>query len=384
VDLVLLGAGASVEAGVPASFDMTRELVERVNNPRLSPTAQALNFICGTLVGHDSASGQSPYEGLDVERVFAAVELLAERRTLEVTPFVSTWHPGVDAWDRPLRRGMGFDRELQQVLLQRSTFNRAEKLITQLVDSRTGAGGGHAYKRLADEMIDQLRDLVATRPKQLAYLMPLIRRGSHEGGLTVATLNYDRSIEQAGEVAGVSVHTDPGMTPVSKFLVKEGVRLLKLHGSIDWVWDDDDRPPGMLRQNRVRELKEGEHESRRPALVFGSRAKLQADGPFLTLLANFEEALSWTTRLVVVGYSFRDPHINAIIRRWTTLPGDIVIIDPAMAEDPQSLGDDKDFRTEMIRDLNPRYFGIGPQRRPRVRLLQATAGEGLRELFGDA
>src|SRR5687768_10638163 len=110
VDLVLLGAGASVEAGVPASFAMTQQLVSRINGEHRQ-TAQALNFICGALVGHDSAGGADPYAGLDVERVFAAVQLLAERRTLEVTPFVANWHPAVDEWDRPRQPPAFLDRE---------------------------------------------------------------------------------------------------------------------------------------------------------------------------------------------------------------------------------------------------------------------------------
>jgi hypothetical protein len=51
-------AGASVEAEVPASFDMTRVLVERMNdeNP-WSDTTRTLNFVCGALTAYDAAKG---------------------------------------------------------------------------------------------------------------------------------------------------------------------------------------------------------------------------------------------------------------------------------------------------------------------------------------
>ena len=85
--LFLLGAGASAEAGIPTTFEMTRRLVEGIEDQGGLHYAQVLNFVCGALIAHDAAEeGKSPYEGLDVERVFAAVELLAERRDLEVTP----------------------------------------------------------------------------------------------------------------------------------------------------------------------------------------------------------------------------------------------------------------------------------------------------------
>jgi hypothetical protein len=47
--------------------------------------------VCGVLLADEGARGESPFAGLDVERVFAAVELLAERDSLEASPFVAAW-----------------------------------------------------------------------------------------------------------------------------------------------------------------------------------------------------------------------------------------------------------------------------------------------------
>lgn len=75
---------------------MTEQLVEGINSRvQMQPTISALHFVCGALLAYDAASGRNPFGGLDVERVFAAVELLAERDTLEVSPFVAAWHPAV-------------------------------------------------------------------------------------------------------------------------------------------------------------------------------------------------------------------------------------------------------------------------------------------------
>jgi hypothetical protein len=116
---VLLGAGASAEAGVPTSFEMTTRLVARIGAGDGMRFGPALNFVCGALLAYDSAQGSSPFDSLDIERVFSAVELLAERRTLEVTPFVSSWHPAVDAWDRP-RQGLtgATDDRLRKSILE--------------------------------------------------------------------------------------------------------------------------------------------------------------------------------------------------------------------------------------------------------------------------
>jgi hypothetical protein len=45
--------------------------------------------------------------------------------------------------------------------------------------------------------LKELRDLVATHPKDCRYLEPLVTAAERDGGLTIATLNYDLAIEQA-------------------------------------------------------------------------------------------------------------------------------------------------------------------------------------------
>ena len=379
MDVVLLGAGASVEAGVPASFEMTQKLVARINENKRH-VAQALNFICGALVGHDSAAGADPYAGLDVERVFAAVQLLAERRTLEVTPFVANWHPAVDAWDRPSRPPPFFDSDLQRAILTKDPGGRrAYNAIASVIDSRIGSGSGRAYQALADAMVQELRALVQTTFKQLDYLQPLVRQGERPGGLTVATLNYDLSIEQAAERARIDVNREPPTRPDPHLLKGGGIHLLKLHGSIDWEWDQSTEEPRAMRQLLVRRVPSGEPTHGKPALVFGARGKLQAQGPFLTLLALFEEALSWSSRLIVIGYSFRDPHINELIRRWTATPGEMVVVDPSLPADRHPFSDD--FRTQLIASLNPASRNDEPDPPPRVRLMPLKAGEAIAELF---
>jgi len=71
-------------------------------------------------------------------------------------------------------------------------------------------------------------------------------------------------------------------------------------------------------------------ESEVPLIIFGQRGKLRADGPFLALLRAFEQALFLADRLLVVGYSFRDAHINTVLHRWliTDSTRGIVVVDP--------------------------------------------------------
>lgn len=192
----LLGAGASKEAGVPTSYELMKVISAAVGaGPRYQSLAAALNFVSAALLLYDAASeGASPYEGLDVERVFAAVQLLARRRELEVSRFVAAWHPAVDGLDRNQEVPLNFDRELHDGIF--GTFptmgpfpGNAARAIIKLIDARTGRASGRNYEALAMLMVEKLRELVSTTAKEVQYLRPLVERGRGPGGVTIATLN---------------------------------------------------------------------------------------------------------------------------------------------------------------------------------------------------
>lgn len=115
------------------------------------------------------------------------------------------------------------------------------------------------------------------------------------------------------------------------------------------------------------------HKAGAPAVVFGAQGKLRASGPFLDLLAEFRKALGSTDRLVIVGYSFRDDHINETIRKWirgSTTRG-IVVLDPETP--PPQTGPTPAFSTWLFDALSPNVRGRqGPTRLAHVRS-KATA-----------
>jgi hypothetical protein len=56
-----------------------------------------------------------------------------------------------------------------------------------------------------------------------------------------------------------------------------------------------------------------------PGIIFGAGNKLRSRGPFLDLYVEFKDALAHANRLIIVGYGFRDPHVNELIRWWIQL-----------------------------------------------------------------
>lgn len=380
--LLLLGAGASKEAGIPTTFEMTEALVRRLGERPGGQTTQALHFVCGAILAYDAAQGASPYAGLDVERVFAAVELLAARADLEVTPFVSSWHPAVDAWDRP-SPPMGFDRDIQRHLMEEHGRG-LERAISRLIDSKTGVGAGRTYEHLAEKMIDALREMLGTREKAVSYLSPLAEAARRPGGLTVASLNYDLSIEQMGHAEGVPVSTGLGEWSKHRRWMwpPEGLRLMKLHGSIDWCWEASEAGPGDLPRRHVVETDEPSGDRRAPALIFGQRGKLRAEGPFLSLLSEFEEHLSSASCLIAVGYSFRDEHINQAVTHWVSEDSErtIVLVDPHLPERLSS----GDFRGRLERYLNRSSWDRQSEAPERLTILRTQASVAFRQLFSSS
>ncbi|OWY59604.1 hypothetical protein B7486_73675, partial [cyanobacterium TDX16] len=95
------------------------------------------------------------------------------------------------------------------------------------------------------------------------------------------------------------------------------VRVLHLHGAAEWQLLS--RTPGSATPEAVvNPLVGSDYE---PAIVIGSGSKLRYYGPFLGLLQAFQEALGRSDVLITVGYSFRDPHINYLIREWAVIGG---------------------------------------------------------------
>lgn len=325
---LLLGAGASADAGLPTTRAMTRRaIVELQNSPAIGrEVLRALHCVCGAIIGFDSARGADPYDDVDIERLVSAVELLANRDQQEIAPFVS--------WDAMLDDLGGhappafFDQNLGRALLGKGS---ARDVVIGLVKSIVGRSDS---KRTLDALHRHLtRALVSIlsicNAADLDYLRPIVDLARRQGTLTVATLNYDIAIETVcdGADVGCCVAVDEWFAGGEPLHWRpDGLNLMKLHGSIDWMWGPSATPqtssseeswplfaqPGIV----VGQPPEAANPYAEPVLVFGQRGKLRAAGPFLELLLDFGRQVGNATELVCVGYSFRDDHVNEYIRRW--------------------------------------------------------------------
>jgi hypothetical protein len=80
-ELILLGAGASVEADIPGAYRMTEVILEKFKDYSRSINSnifeRVANFVIGGLLFQKSVKGQNPLEAkVDIEEFFNAILLL--------------------------------------------------------------------------------------------------------------------------------------------------------------------------------------------------------------------------------------------------------------------------------------------------------------------
>jgi hypothetical protein len=393
--VVLLGAGASKEAGIPMSYAMTERVRQglRESPPQFKGALRAFNFVCATLSAYDASRGRDPAAALDVERVFDAVGALAERHESELAAFVTGWHPAVDELN--VREPLSvFDFHFRDALKledsEQMTHTELRELIRTLV-AADAPGSGAVYASLQGEMVRQVKQVINKSQGDVEYLHPLVRAGRADGGMTIATLNYDTTVETAGDQVGVQVATGINHWHESrKWEWRErGVRLLKLHGSVDWMQDEKTpRGPGQVGTGTERHASPPGRDTAlaQRAMIFGHASKLQPDGPVLSLLAEFEERLAQTDRLVVVGYSFRDPHVDAVIRRWFSegTSRRLHIVDPYFPKKaPEEFR--PSLRDDLLRAFDQDFWARQEREIPNPERLQVhrnCASVAIEELFG--
>jgi hypothetical protein len=81
-DLFLLGAGASIEAGIPDAYGMTEIMLNKFIDDdfyRYRRVDKALQFVVGGLLFQQGIRGENPYAGVNIEDLFNTVNLLRIR-----------------------------------------------------------------------------------------------------------------------------------------------------------------------------------------------------------------------------------------------------------------------------------------------------------------
>ncbi len=283
--MVLLGAGASVDAGV---LD-TRGMIIKLNKLFKEEDAKLAEFALlyeslKKLFGEKSIKdGKEVYQDLNIEQLVAILEDLVS-------------------------------------LLDRK--HSLSPLLEPIITIFQSMHGFAEIKNFKTEIENQLIKWIAPDTFKLEYIKPLLGFVNENpgAGLKVFTLNYDKCIETAfkdfGEEFNVSLERGFGKEKQGDFWKgknfedkeesKDGnnkyLFLYKLHGSIDW-----DRN---IKQELICANTLSVNEC-----IFGSNLKVRTYDPFLYFTYQFRTCTLNTKVIIVCGYNFSDKHINDILHQ---------------------------------------------------------------------
>jgi hypothetical protein len=293
--IFLLGAGASVNAGLHTAFQLTEKFKEEIISTGDDSLRRALAFVLGGIHMYHGQSGQLPQKEINVEELATMLDMMRSRHKNQLSPYVGAWNEMLGQFD-----GSRIQRDL----------NEANRSVSR-----------NLLQELSDTLQHNIKEWLATpATSQLRYLELFGDFTMKYGNIDIFTLNYDLCVETALSNRGVGFtcgFTSRGWD-TKQFLQNDfQVRLYKLHGSLDWYRDEEDR---MIYSLQTPPEDREPANNNLPLLIFGLVNKLQPIDPYLYLSYTFSEKVKSCNVVVLIGYGFGDEHINQIL--WQGLSRD--------------------------------------------------------------
>lgn len=273
--VVLLGAGASVDAGIPHSYEMVSKLELLLKEDKdWKKFSHLYNYIKSSIIYADGIKGRF-ISGFNIERLVSTLDDLRKGDEHPLYPFIGAWSP-----------------KLAEVA--GSSLERLQEFREKIV------------LKLRDEWVQLKYDENASYYAQFCDFQK-----EYEHPLRIFTLNYDLCVEKSCAEANLQRGFGDDKTwdwrvfdPIEE--QTPDIYLYKMHGSIDWEREENgkvtfrDAPTHIGVDNLE--------------IIFGTTYKLQYVDPFLFFAYEFRRwTLSMARIIIALGYGFCDEHINGIL-----------------------------------------------------------------------
>ena len=277
--ILLLGAGASVEAGVPSSQMMIEKIEQLLKTKGWDDFSDLYNQIKSAIHYAKGIQGVFDHTFYNIETLVNTLYELERNEEHPIYPFIATWN----------------------------------SRLTELA--------GPNFRKVADfrdKIIEALQSWVQPEDADADYYQGLKRlQGDLQFPLKVFSLNYDLCVEA---LAAEGFRIETGFTGVGKGHTWEWKRfddsnpdneppevyLYKMHGSINWKRDENGNL--ICVQYSGSNIRPNEMQ-----VIFGRDLKLEAADPYLFYTFEFRRCSLEARLIVAIGYGFGDPHINKIL-----------------------------------------------------------------------
>lgn len=291
--IFFVGAGCSVEAGIPHTKQMIAEIERKVKDDHDWQSYHDLFNLTKSSIFYSRGIRGSFDQTLNIEEMVNILSELEKRDEISLLPFIGTWN-------------------------------------TKLI-----AVAGHDFeviRSFKEKIVDQLRAWINLKSYNKAqYYQGFLKfQAEYNFPLRVFSLNYDLCFEKAVLERGV---LERGFDPETHIWhwsrfdeenpVEAKVFLYKLHGSIDWE----------MRKEEGNTLQEVEGNFNDPAWIFGTNYKLQYIDPYLFFAYELRKYSLDCRFIVTIGYGFNDEHINGILRQALQNKKDRKILAISKSED---------------------------------------------------
>src|ERR1051326_5710777 len=352
----LLGAGASVDAGLATSNRLVSEFITHVNGKSEQLSSFLTSLLEFALPWKKNLLFFKRQQLPWLDDAWLLSQIGIEERDL--VPFNQGFKTqqaadAFNAWmdqNHPAQQYLNIE-DLARLLFEFDEDEFIDNPMSILVEDR-GRIFLRSHRKEVRDLQTELLTFIKWRLRQLinpSYLASLSAVANLLGApqtLPVFTFNYDLAVETACANAGVTF-TDglPEGSMLSRldFSAKAAqILLYKLHGSLNWFTFQADAL--LLRKQGMSSLPYEEYRDRFmggpptgvytgsdwivkdntkldqfyadgliQAMVFGTEQKMQTAVPYFDLLRKFAEELSQVQVLVTVGYGFGDLYINRMI-----------------------------------------------------------------------
>jgi hypothetical protein len=272
--IILLGAGASCDAGIKNSLQIINEIEQKLDQD-WSKFKDLYNYIQSSHFHLERIKGITAREiNFNIENLVALLDIIIKisKKELEVYPFVGSW-------EKELISVTGLHFEKSQEFKNEILHNLRNKWLSPF-NFKTSSS---YFKKL----------------KETGYTHPL----------KIFSLNYDMCIEENLVADGITLEkgfNDDRIWDYRRFDLNgdacSDFYLYKLHGSLDWVRDDEKR---LTYVDLIQATNPLQME-----IIFGVQNKLQSYDPYIYYFYSFREACFDAELIVVSGYGFMDKHIN--------------------------------------------------------------------------
>lgn len=277
--ILLLGAGASQEAGIP----ITSEMIDKIEAELESNWKEYKGLYDFLKIQVKKVSDST----LNVEDLVNTLDelLLLLKKQHPLSPFQLSWIEFIE--------NVGYTIDVIEKF-KRSIIESLRKWIA--IDDNVSA----SYYKKISEFQRKLSSPLRVFSLNYDLCVESICDRVQENGNTIE-LTIERGFGREKDVTE-SWHW-------SRFKIGDeepdpDIYLYKLHGSIDWERDENDK---IIHRSVARITN---HE-----VIFGTRQKVKAYDPYLFFIYEFREHCINSKIIVISGYGFWDDHINKILKQ---------------------------------------------------------------------